>query len=279
VTALGRPEADLTDRVTLEAALERVAPDVVINAAAYTAVDKAESEEADAFALNADGPRALGAAARKADVPVIHLSTDYVFDGTKGTPYDEDDATGPVSAYGRSKLAGETALASEQPEHLIIRTAWVYAPYGSNFVRTMLRLAATNKIVRVVDDQHGCPTYAPHLAEVLIEVARQVKARGRATPWGIYNAAGAGETTWRGLAEAVFAESARHGLPSAAVVPIATADYPTAAHRPANSRLDGGRLRATFGVGLPDWRAGVTACVAAIAASEGATVRQTAGGA
>lgn len=263
ITAIGRPEADLTDRVALEVAIEQAAPDIVVNAAAYTAVDKAESDEAAAFAVNADGPQALGAAARKAGVPVIHLSTDYVFDGRKAAPYVEDDDTTPLGVYGRSKLVGEEGLASEQPEHIILRTAWVYAPYGANFVRTMLRLAETRPTVRVVADQVGCPTYAPHLADAILDLASLVLARRAG--WGIYHAAGGGETSWHGLAAAVFAEGDRYGWPVPELEAITTADYPTPARRPANSRLDGSKLQRDFGIVLPHWQHGVADCVRRLA--------------
>ncbi|MGD9738407.1 MAG: dTDP-4-dehydrorhamnose reductase [Parvibaculaceae bacterium] len=268
VVALGRPDIDLTDGASLGDAIARTEPDLIVNAAAYTAVDKAESEEAAAFAINAEGAGKLAAAARRADVPVIHLSTDYVFDGTKASPYVEEDPTGPLGVYGRSKLAGEQALAAEQPAHIILRTAWVHGPYGANFVRTMLKLAATRPVIRVVDDQHGCPTYAPHLAAAIIRIARETMERGAAAPWGLYHAAGTGETTWRGLAEAAFAEAGRYGWPVPEVVPIPSADYPTAARRPANGRLDCSRLRSAFGVSLPHWREGVTECLRELAKSE-----------
>lgn len=263
VAALGRPELDITDRASVERAVAGFSPDIVVNAAAYTAVDKAEAEEDAAFAVNAHGAANVAAAASAAGVPVIHLSTDYVFSGEGDQPWREDDPTGPQGAYGRSKLAGEEAVRAANPRHAILRTSWVYAPLGHNFVRTMLRLAEDREVVRVVADQHGTPTYAPDIAEGILAVAKVAIAEPQADRWrGLFHMTGAGETTWAGFAEAVFSASAARGGPSARVEPIATADYPTPARRPANSRLDNSRFRATFAHALPDWRDGVDRCVA-----------------
>ena len=231
VVALGRPEADLTDPDSLVAALAAVRPDAVFNAAAYTAVDAAEADEAAAHALNADGPGALARLCAERDVPLIHLSTDYVFDGTLDRPYREDDTTGPTSAYGRTKLAGERAVTAAGGRALIARTAWVYAPFGRNFVRTMLRLGAERDVMRVVADQRGNPTSALDIADALVAIA--AANDWPATP-EVVHLAGSGETTWHGFATAIFAASPYRPR----VDPVATADYPTPARRPANSRLD-----------------------------------------
>ena len=266
ILTLGRPQLDLTDPDSVAAAVRDATPDIIINAAAYTAVDKAESEENAAFALNRDGARHLAAAAATRGLPIVHISTDYVFNGRKTEPYVETDPTGPESAYGRSKQTGEEAVAAANPRHLIVRTAWVHSPYGANFVKTMLRLAETRDRLNVVDDQHGSPTYAPHLAEALLSLARRAVELPEMSPlWGIYHAAGHGETTWCGLARWAFAEAAQHALPHAAVSPITTAEYPTPAKRPANSRLDCAKLQANFGLQLPAWQAGVKECVARLA--------------
>ena len=269
VAALGRPELDIADRASVERALARFSPDIVVNAAAYTAVDKAEAEEDAAFSVNAHGAANVAAAAAAAGLPVIHLSTDYVFSGDGDRPYREDDPTGPQGAYGRSKLAGEEAVRAANPAHAILRTSWVYAPFGHNFARTMLRLAEDRDVVRVVADQHGAPTYAPDIAGGILAVAKAALAEPQVDRWrGTFHMTAAGTTTWAGFAEAVFSASAARGGPSARVEPIATADYPTPARRPANSRLDNSRFRATFAHALPDWHDGVERCVAELVPAE-----------
>ncbi len=260
--AVGRPALDLTGPASVLKTLADFKPDVIVNAAAYTAVDKAESEPDAAMALNADGPARLAEAAGKMGASLIHISTDYVYDGTKATPYVEDDPTAPLGAYGRSKLAGEVAVRAATPRHVILRTAWVHSPFGANFVKTMLRLAADRPELRVVNDQIGSPTYAPHLAEAILAVARRVTTDPATAPWGTYHAAGSGAVTWCGFAREIMRVSAERGGPSASVTGITTADYPTPARRPANSRLDCTRLREAFGVALPPWQEGVAACVA-----------------
>lgn len=267
VVAIGRPEIDLTDLQSAAEAIARERPDVVVNAAAYTAVDRAESEPAVATAVNASGAEHVARACAAGAIPLIHLSTDYVFDGSKKQPYVENDAVGPINAYGRSKLEGEERVARVWPRHLILRTAWVHSPWGNNFVRNMLRLAAERPEIRVVDDQWGSPTYAPHLAEVVLALARKIKKDAAAIPWGTYHAVNAGDTTWCGFAREVFRRAREQGLPAAEVVPIGAADYPTPARRPMNSRLDCAALRRSFGLQLPDWRVGVRDCVARLAAA------------
>ena len=259
--ALGRPALDLTAPASVLKTLADFKPDVIVNAAAYTAVDKAESEPDAALALNADGPARLAEAADRMGAVLIHVSTDYVFDGSKPTPYVEGDPTAPLGAYGRSKLAGETAVRAATARHIILRTAWVHSPFGANFVKTMLRLADDRPEVRVVDDQIGTPTYAPHLAEAILAISRAVTAEPASARWGTYHAAGSGAVTWCGMAREVMRVSAALGGPSAAVTAITTAEYPTPAKRPANSRLDCSKLAAAFGVTLPDWKAGVAECV------------------
>lgn len=262
VVAMGRPELDIRDRDSALRAIDSAEPDVVVNAGAYTAVDKAEAEIEDAFAINAVGAENVARACHSAGIAIIHISTDYVFDGTKRAPYVETDATGPIGAYGRSKLAGEAAVAAACPRHVILRTSWVHAPFGYNFVRTMLRLAQTRDELNVVDDQHGNPTYAPHLAEAVMRVAEAISGpSGRTDAWGIYHAAGTGETTWCDFAREVFRYSAARGGPSAVVHGIPTSQYPTPARRPENSRMDCGALERAFAIKLPDWRDGVGQCV------------------
>jgi dTDP-4-dehydrorhamnose reductase len=265
--AIGRPALDICELPTIERALNDHSPDVVVNSAAYTAVDQAESDEAAAFALNATGPGLLAAAAARRGVAVIHVSTDYVFDGSKSAPYVETDATAPLNVYGRSKLAGETAVAAANPRHVILRTAWVHSPWGKNFVKTMLRLGAERDIVRVVDDQVGSPTYAPHLASAILEIAARIGRGGMSqADWGLYHAAGSGETSWCGLAREVFAQSSARGMKTPHVEAISAAQYPTPARRPANSRLDCGKLERRLGISLPHWRDGVNDCLNRLAA-------------
>lgn len=269
VTAAGRSDVDLTDATALDAFVSRHAPDVVVNAAAYTAVDKAESEPDIARSINATGAGYLARICNRHALPLIQLSTDYVFDGTTQRPYREDDPVAPLGVYGRSKLEGEQLVAAYCPQHVIVRTAWVYSPWSNNFVKTMLSLAAERPELAVVDDQTGNPTYAPHLADALLAIGRAVTNAGIPSrpkkPWGIYHAAGSGETTWCGFAREIFRLAGVHGLPAATVKPIATADYPTAAQRPVNSRLDLSKLTATFGTVMPAWQTGASACVVRLA--------------
>ncbi|MBB4266625.1 dTDP-4-dehydrorhamnose reductase [Roseospira visakhapatnamensis] len=250
---IGRETLDLTDPEAAEAAILGGDIALVVNTAAYTAVDAAEENEDLATRVNGDGPRALARACAAAGIPLIHLSTDYVFDGAKDGPYVEDDPVRPLGAYGRSKLAGEEAVRAECARHVILRTAWVFSAHGKNFVKTMLRLAAEKPALRVVADQHGCPTAAHDIARMVVEIARQLVLEGREGAWGTYHLVGAGPTTWHGFASAIVAaQSARTGK-TPPVHPIATADYPTPARRPANSVLCTDKVRSTFGVTPRSW--------------------------
>lgn len=263
IITVGRPELDLSEPRSVADALTAIRPDAIVSAAAYTAVDKAESEEVLALAVNATGAGAVAQAAAQLGVPVLHLSTDYVFDGRKAAPYVEDDPVNPLGAYGRTKLAGERAVAAATPDHAIFRTAWVYSPYGGNFVRTMLRLAGERDSLRVVADQLGNPTSALDIADALIAAAKAMHdASDDSGLRGIFHLSGQGETQWADFARTIFAESARLGGPSATVEDIATADYPTPAVRPANSRLDKTKLHDRFGITLPDWRVSTAQVVA-----------------
>jgi dTDP-4-dehydrorhamnose reductase len=197
---------------------------------------------------------------------LIHISTDCVFDGAKPMPYVEDDPTAPLSAYGRSKLAGEEAVRAAVERHIILRTSWVFSAYGTNFVRTMLRSAREQNELRVVDDRSGCPTYAPHLAAAILSVARAVTTGDDRDAWGTYHAAGTGAVTWYGFAREIMRVSAARGGLSVPVVPITTAEYPTAAERPVNSRLDCSKLTANFGITLPPWQEGLTDCLQRLSA-------------
>lgn len=251
ILALGRPDLDLehcegADRIAA------FAPDAIINAAAYTAVDAAEGDSARAFAVNRDGAAWLAGIAAQRRIPFLHVSTDYVFDGGKSAAYAEDDAANPQTAYGRTKRAGEEAVLTTYPAALIFRTAWVYSRYGQNFVKTMLRLATERPSLRVVDDQIGNPTSAHDIAAALLAIARHVAQEDRLR--GIYHLTAAGETTWFGFAQEIMRIAAELGQKAVPVVPIATADFPTQAKRPANSRLDCEKLHRDFGVRLPRWQ-------------------------
>ena len=263
----GRPGADLANPASLSVTIEEVQPDVVILSGAYTAVDQAESDQAAARAINAAGPAAVGAASAAADIPVVHLSTDYVFDGAKTSPYVETDPTGPLTVYGATKLEGEQALAASGARHVIVRVSWVHAPEGKNFVRTMLRLATTHERLNVVADQIGRPTYAPHLAIALRDIAARLVLDPDA-PTGLFHLTGSGEPcSWRQFAETIFAASKVRGGPAAITDPIPTTAYPTPAKRPPNSTLDCTRMKDAYGIVIPDWRQGVEECVEAIARS------------
>ena len=259
--AVGRPALDLTAPASVLSALADFKPDVIVNAAAYTAVDKAEQEPQAAMALNADGPKRLAETAARTGAVLIHISTDCVFDGAKPAPYVEDDTTAPLSAYGRSKLAGEEAVRAVAEQHIILRTSWVFSPYGSNFVRTILTRAAEQDELRVVDDRMGCPTYAPHLATAILGMARVVTTERDRESWGTYHAAGTGAVTWCGFAREIMRQSAARGGPSVPVVPVTTADHPPVAERPANSRLDCSKLERNFGIALPPWQEGLAECL------------------
>ncbi|MFD2237501.1 dTDP-4-dehydrorhamnose reductase [Aureimonas populi] len=262
IVAVGRPELDLLDHASLRRALEVHRPDLVVSAAAYTAVDKAESERDAAFAANADGAAALSSAAAALDMPIVHISTDYVFPGDKASSYSEEDATGPRTVYGASKLAGEAGVAAQNPAHAVLRVAWVYSPYGQNFLKTMLRLAADREEVRVVADQVGTPTYAPDIAKGILAVARHIAAGPEKGDWrGLFHLVAGGETNWAEFAREIFRCSAERGGPSARVVDIPTDAYPSPAPRPANSRLDTARFQRTFGLALPAWQDGTRRCV------------------
>lgn len=260
--ALGRPQFDLEQRQGAEL-IEAFAPDVIVNAAAYTAVDAAEGDSARAFAVNRDGAAWLAGLAARRKVPFLHVSTDYVFDGAKPSAYTEADTPNPQTAYGRTKRAGEETVLATCPEALIFRTAWVFSPYGQNFVKTMLRLAAERESLRVVNDQSGNPTAAHDIARALLLVARRV-AQGGDQPRGIFHLAATGETTWFEFAQAIMRLAAEHGHRAVPVMPIVSADYPTAAKRPANSRLDCRRLAQEFGLSLPRWQDGLAATMRAL---------------
>jgi dTDP-4-dehydrorhamnose reductase len=261
LTAFDKRDLDLTDLAALAARIRAERPALIVNAAAYTAVDKAESEPALAQTLNAAVPGAMAAAAKAGGALLVHYSTDYVFDGVSRAPYREDDPTRPLGAYGRTKLAGEEAVRASGCAHLILRTAWLYSNRGHNFFKTMLRLAGERDELRVVDDQIGCPTYADPLADATIEIVRRIQSQPEPhNLYGTYHAVCSGQTSWCGFAREIVTLA---GLGERVrVTPIATADYPTPARRPANSVLACDKLERAFGIRLPPWREALRQCLA-----------------
>ncbi|YCH22327.1 dTDP-4-dehydrorhamnose reductase [Pseudomonas sp. D1-3] len=257
---LGREQLDLADTVHLREAVRRLQPQLIINAAAHTAVDAAESEPEAAFAINAVAPGILAEEAVALDVPLIHYSTDYVFDGSKATAYDEDDVAHPLGVYGQSKLAGEQAISAVGGKHLILRTSWVYSLHGRNFLLTMQRLLQEREQLSVVADQIGAPTWAGSIAAATGQLIERWHQQQTAA-WGVYHFTARGETSWFGFAEAIAAQLLAQGKSVAALKPIATTDYPTPARRPLNSRLDCSRLERDWGVRLPDWHDGLLQCL------------------
>lgn len=262
VTALGRPRFDLTKRDTLSAVLRSVSPDAIVNAAAYTAVDEAERNRDIAFDVNAVGAAFLARCARELAVPLIHISTDYVFDGEKDDPYTETDALAPLGQYGQSKAAGELAVMEATSDHVILRTSWVFSPFERNFVTTMLRLAKQQDRIRVVSDQYGSPTYAPDLAVGIVSIARNLTDhRGDRKLRGTFHLAGGGFTNWSEFARAIFDYSRSRGGPFAEVAPISTAEYAALAPRPRNSRLDCTKVHRVHGVTMRSWETALQTCI------------------
>ncbi|QCI10205.1 dTDP-4-dehydrorhamnose reductase [Pseudomonas putida] len=257
---LGRDQLDLAQPQVLREPLRALAPDLIINAAAHTAVDQAESEPELAFAINAQSPQVLAEEAARLGVPLIHYSTDYVFDGDKPAPYTEDDAPNPLGVYGRSKLAGEQAIAAVGGEHLILRTSWVYSLHGRNFLLTMQRLLQEKPELRVVSDQIGAPTWASTIAASTRALIERWQG-GQAGAWGTYHLTAQGETSWFGFAQAIGEQLKARGLPCAELLPIPSSEYPTPARRPFNSRLDCSRLAREWAVSQPHWQQALIDCL------------------
>ncbi len=257
---LGREQLDLADTERLREAVRHLQPELIINAAAHTAVDAAESEPEAAFAINAVATGVLAEEAAALDVPLIHYSTDYVFDGSKPTAYHEDDLPNPLGVYGRSKLAGEQAISAVGGKHLILRTSWVYSLHGRNFLLTMQRLLQEREQLSVVADQIGAPTWAGSIAAATVQLIERWQQRQTAA-WGVYHFTARGETAWFGFAEAIAAQLQAQGKTVAKLTPIATTEYPTPAQRPLNSRLDCSRLERDWGVRLPGWHVGLLECL------------------
>ncbi len=251
-------ELDITDAAAVDRELAASGANVVINAAAYTAVDRAEQEPELALAVNRDGPAHLAAACNRLNIPLLHISTDYVYDGRKPGPYVEDDPVAPLGMYGRSKAEGDEVVRRLLPRHLILRVSWVFGIHGHNFVKTILRLAREREELRVVADQYGCPTYAGDIADTLLELARRTAEIDANGAWGTYHYCGEPATTWHGFASAIVEMArAREPLATRSVIAIATADYPLPSPRPVNSVLDCAKLAAQFGIRPRLWRAGL----------------------
>ncbi|SHI07455.1 dTDP-4-dehydrorhamnose reductase [Marivita hallyeonensis] len=251
VTALSRDRADLSDPQGCAAIIADLKPNVVINAAAYTAVDRAEEDEATAQTINAAAPGAMAGTCKHLDIPLLHVSTDYVFDGTGDRPWCETDPVQPQNAYGRTKLAGEEAVRASGARHILLRTAWVFSAHGTNFVKTMLRLSETRDALTVVEDQIGGPTPAADIAATLLTLADAMRGGAEG---GTYHYAGAPHTSWAGFAREIFAQAGK----DVTVTGIPSSDYPTPAHRPLNSRLDCAKLTSDFGITPADWQGGLS---------------------
>lgn len=258
----GPPEFDLCRPETMAELVKKYEPTAIVNAAAYTAVDAAEGDEATAYAVNATGAAALAAIAAELNVPFIHVSTDYVFSGNKNGSYTENDSVSPSGAYGRTKLAGELNVMLKNPNSIILRTAWVYSPFGKNFLKTMLSLAKTREELGVVSDQTGNPTYAPDIADAILHIIEGIEEEGWDDGYaGVYHLAGSGDTSWHGFASEIFKEGGKYGHPVPTVNAITTADFPTPAKRPANSCLNCNKVQQIFSIKMPAWQDSTAKCV------------------
>ena len=255
VSAASRSELDISQQSIVTSFLEDIKPDLVINAAAYTAVDKAEEEQDLAYAINRDGAKYLAIACARQNIPLFHISTDYVFDGTQAEPYKETDTPSPLGVYGNSKWQGEEAIREQLHDYIILRVAWVFGEHGNNFVKTMLRLGNERDSLSIVADQSGGPTPAKNIAETLITLARQYQ-ESKTLKWGTYHYCGSPQTTWFDFADNIFRQAKDLNLlnKNIKLTPITTEQYPTAAKRPANSMLDCSAIKATFNINMPDWR-------------------------
>lgn len=253
-----RAELDITDREKIEEALDELAPACVINAAAYTAVDRAEGDSLAAYAVNSIGPHLLASSCASRSIPIVHFSTDYVFNGQQALPYLETDEAEPLSVYGASKLKGEEHVRSANSQHIILRTAWIFGTSGSNFFKTMINLAAERELVSVVDDQYGTPTWAADVAGAVDVITSRILENNRC--WGTYHLTNGGCTSWYGFADEIFRNLARRGLQTPTLKAIASHDYPALAARPRRSVLDNTKVREVFGIQLPSWQSAVSCC-------------------
>lgn len=256
------PELDITDPAAVRGTVGELHPDGIINCAAYTAVDKAESEAELAFKVNRDGAGVLAGACSAVGIPLIHISTDFIFDGSSTRPYREDDPAGPLSVYGRSKWEGEEAVRSQLDRHVIVRTAWLFGSTGNNFVKTVIRLAREREELRMIDDQTGCPTWTGHLADALVTVAENALTSDAGDVWGTYHFCGAGQTTWYGFTRKIIELASPHEtFRVKRLLPIPTSEYPTPATRPPWSVLDTSKISRTFGVSSPAWQEGLAGVI------------------
>ncbi len=268
VVCVGRPDLDISNLDSVTHSFSEHRPDLVINAAAYTAVDAAEAASEDAYLVNERGPAALASVTADLGLPIIHISTDYVFDGSGRVSYSESDDVAPLGIYGASKLAGELAVIEKNPKHYIFRTSWVYSPFGKNFVKTMLRLAESRDEISVVDDQIGSPTSALDIADALLGVATHLENEPQFAGAGLYHLGGTGIASWADLAEATLAHFQQHTGKSVRVIRIESKDFPTPTERPMNSRLNSSKAQNAFGVNLPEWRTSVRLCVDRVLSGE-----------
>ena len=259
--SVGRPALDLSNQPSIGRSLFGIEPDVIINTAAFTHVDEAEDDPERAHLENALGAANLASNAARRGIPIIHLSTAHVFDGQQSTPYTEDDIAKPINSYGQSKLEGEEAVAAANPAHIIVRTGWIFSPFGQNFVTTLLRRARSEDTVDFVSDQHGSPTYAIHLADALLEVAAKVVHHPDPGRYGVYHFAGSGEASWYDVAVNVLKASRSHGGPSAEVQPVSHASFPSRSQRPLYGCLDSAKIHRDLAIEVPHWQDGVEACV------------------
>lgn len=275
LVCLARPDVDFADPHALAAAIAAARPDLVVNAAAYTSVDRAENEPELAHAINARAPGIIAEASAACAAPIIHVSTDYVFDGESQAPYDEKDTAAPVTVYGRTKLEGERRVAAANPRHVILRTAWLCSPHGRNFVKTMLALAARQPLLRVVDDQIGCPTFADDLAELVSALIPRLPQLAESERWGVFHAVNGGTATWCAFARAIMAGSRVRGGPHVPVEAITSAQYPTNARRPANSVLSTAKLQSAYGLAMRPWQHALDDCLDKLLVTGTETTTQT----
>jgi len=263
IRCLSHEQLDVTDEGAVDRLLNQSRYSVLVNAAAYTAVDRAETEVAKAYAVNRDGPGYLAAACANNAIPLIHISTDYVFNGDKSGGYNEDDPVAPLGVYGASKAAGEALVRERATQHIILRTAWVYGVWGNNFVKTMLRLGQERDVIRVVDDQYGCPTSAADIAATILQINSKIHKLAE-PPWGTYHYCGAGVTTWHRFAQEIFSIARRFRPYAVDIVPIPSSEYPTPVTRPANSVLDTSRIQDVFGIQPRDWHIALEEVIASL---------------
>lgn len=273
IQAIGRPELDITSYNSVENTLNRFAPNIVINATAYTMVDQAETDIEEAYKINFEAVKIIASCCSQADIPIVHISTDYVFDGLKTEPYLELDQTNPESIYGKSKLKGERAISEESNRYIILRTSWIYSEIGNNFVKTMLKLAESHDEISVVSDQIGNPTYARHLAENILDIVVDLKLEGEEKRWGLYHISGQGKASWFDLATRIFELTSKNNKTVPKIKAISSSEYPVAAKRPLNSCLDCQKVKNAFSINLPVWQDGLECCLKKLYKNENLSIK------